>query len=73
MTLLQNFVSSLEDPRILFPVLLWSVVWKGIALWRCGRNNQLPWFVVLLVLNTLGIGEIIYLSWFQKDLNKKRR
>lgn len=52
---------------ILFAVLIiWSLVWKGLALWRCGRNNQLTWFVVLLIVNTAGILEIIYILWFQK-------
>ncbi len=46
--------------------LVWSFVWKGIALWKCGRNNQLAWYIALLILNTCGILEIIYLLWFQK-------
>lgn len=41
--------------------LLWSLVWKGLALWKAGRNNQLGWFVALLVVNTLGLLEIFYL------------
>jgi len=47
-------------------LLLWSLVWKGVALWKCGRNNQLVWFIVLLVVNTAGILEIIYILWFQR-------
>jgi len=39
----------------------WSAVWKGIALWRAGRNGSLTWFIVLLLVNTLGILEIIYI------------
>jgi methionyl-tRNA synthetase len=46
--------------------LVWSFIWKGIALWKCGRNNQLVWFIALLVVNTAGILEIIYLLWFQR-------
>ena len=44
---------------------LWSVVWKGFALWYAGRAGQKIWFVVLLVVNTLGILEIIYLLFFR--------
>lgn len=51
-------------------VIIWSFIWKGIALWKCGRNNQLAWFVVLLLINTAGILEIIYLLFFQ---NKKQK
>lgn len=54
-------------------VIVWSAVWKMIALWKCGRNNQLVWFVVLAVLNTAGILPIVYLAFFQKKAAKKRR
>lgn len=47
-------------------IVIWSSIWKGIALWKCGRNNQLGWYIALLILNTCGILEIIYLVWFQK-------
>jgi len=47
-------------------LIVWSAIWKGIALWKCGRNNQLRWFVVLFIINTASILEIIYLVWFQK-------
>jgi len=69
MTLLQTI---LNDPKYLIPILFWSLVWKGISLWKCGRNNQPRWFVALLVINTVGILEIIYITWFQRDRNKKR-
>ena len=50
----------------LIPLIIWSVIWKGLALWKSARNNQLAWFVVMLVLNTAGILEIVYLLFFQK-------
>lgn len=50
----------------LIPLIIWSVIWKGLALWKSARHNQLAWFVVMLVLNTAGILEIIYLLFFQK-------
>jgi methionyl-tRNA synthetase len=42
-------------------LLLWSILWKGLALWHSGRREHVRWFVILLVVNTLGILEIIYL------------
>ena len=42
-------------------LLLWSVFWKGLALWHSGRRGEPWWFVIMLLLNTLGILEIIYL------------
>jgi methionyl-tRNA synthetase len=47
-------------------VALWSLIWKGLALWRAARVEQTAWFVILLVVNTAGILEIIYLLFFAK-------
>ena len=44
--------------------LLWSFAWKGVALWKAARNNDMVWFVVLLFVNTLGILEIVYIYLF---------
>jgi methionyl-tRNA synthetase len=46
--------------------IIWSLNWKGIALWKASKNNQLGWFICLLVINTVGILEITYLFFFQK-------
>lgn len=42
-------------------LVLWSLFWKGLALWRAGRRGQPWWFVIMLIVNTVGILEIIYL------------
>lgn len=43
---------------------LWSLIWKGLALWKSARNDQRYWFVALLLINTVGILEILYLFVF---------
>ena len=45
-------------------ILAWSLAWKGLALWKAAREGSKPWFVALLVINTLGILEILYLYVF---------
>jgi methionyl-tRNA synthetase len=50
-------------------VALWTIVWKGWALWTAARRHEKKWFVVLLVVNTLGVLEIIYLFF----LNKRKK
>ena len=50
---------------LLVIVALWTLVIKGYALWHAARNGQKGWFIVLLVVNTLGILEIVYLIWFR--------
>ena len=51
-------------------VLVWSLVWKGLALWRAAREGSKPWFIVLLIINTVGILEILYLYVFSKRSKK---
>ena len=48
-------------------LLIWSLVWKGMALWKAARNDQRYWFVALLIINTGGILEILYLFIFAKN------
>ncbi len=40
---------------------IWGVIWKGIGLWHAGVDRNLLWFVLMFVLNTLGILEIVYI------------
>jgi len=47
-------------------MVAWTLVWKGMALWKSARLGHKKWFVVLLVLNTVGILEILYLYVFSK-------
>lgn len=50
---------------LVLAAILWSLVLKGFALWYSARAEQKGWFVALLVVNTFGILEIIYLIWFR--------
>jgi methionyl-tRNA synthetase len=47
-------------------ILIWTLVWKALALWRAARQGSEWWFIALLILNTMGIFEIIYLYVFSK-------
>jgi len=51
---------------LLFALFLWGLVWKGIALWNAAKTNQKNWFISLLVINSIGILEIVYLLYFSK-------
>jgi len=56
----------------LIPLIIWSTVWKGLGLWKSGRNNHLIWFIAMFFLNTAGILPIIYIFLFQKKGKKKK-
>ena len=42
-------------------ITVWSLPWKGVALWKAARVSHTKWFIVLLLINTLGILDIIYI------------
>lgn len=43
------------------PIMIWTLFWKGCALWFAVKNEKKWWFVALLVLNTFGLLEIVYI------------
>jgi len=63
---LSSFLNDPKKSSLMLLLLLWSIVWKGFALWKSARNNHSIWFIVMLVVNTFGIVEIIYLAFFSK-------
>lgn len=69
-----NFM--LAHPWIIILILLWTIPWKGAALWRAARRAHPGWFIALLLLNTFAILEILYLfifsNWKKKIVNPKK-
>lgn len=69
---MQNFMqlNSLDLSPSQFLLLglitIWSIFWKGLALWHTVKRGEKKWFVVILVLNTFGILELIYLFYVIK-------
>ena len=53
-------------PILFVLVLVWTLIWEGIALWKAARAGSKKWFIALLLINTLGILEILYIFVFSK-------
>ncbi len=71
---LSGLATQLGIPLWLFAIILvWIVVWKLLALWKSARNNHIVWFIVLAVINTVGILEILYIYVFSKFGKKEKR
>jgi hypothetical protein len=68
-----NTIMQVLNPNspILYILIAWTLIWKGIALWHSARNKQKGWFIVLLIVSTVGILEIIYLIFFKKGSAKQ--
>jgi len=64
-----EFLSQLH---ILIPLFIWSLFWKGLALWTAGTRKEKNWFIVFFLVNTAGILEIIYL-WTRKKSKKVKK
>ncbi|MCX6755271.1 MAG: DUF5652 family protein [Candidatus Nomurabacteria bacterium] len=50
-------------------VILWTLAWKCYSSWLASKNNDKRWFVALVVLNTAGILDMIYVFWVLKKTN----
>jgi len=57
----------------LIPIIIWELIWKGIALWKSAQNSQKAWFIVILIVNTIGLLSIIYILFFQNKKNEKNK
>jgi len=51
---------------ILAVAMIWSIFWKGTALWHAARKGHSTWFIAMMFINTLGVLEIIYLFGVEK-------
>jgi hypothetical protein len=63
-TAMANYLAS--HLWVILLAVLWTLPWKGVALWKAARNRSIAWFVAIFLINTLGILEIIYIFIFSK-------
>lgn len=68
-----NDILSVPLDRQLWYLALfaWAVVWKGMALWRAAHKEHKWWFIAFLIVNTLGILEILYIYVFSVERHHK--
>jgi len=66
---LQMFNDVIEKTLWLFILMVvWSLAWKGIALWKSARLGHKWWFLAFLLINTLGLLEIIYIFFVSNKM-----
>jgi hypothetical protein len=69
-----HYLSTHPWLPFLFAVLaIWTIIWKGTALWKAAREGRKDWFILLLVVNTVGILEIVYIFFFSKKKAQKSK
>lgn len=57
-----------QMPSFFIPLMIWSAVWTGLALWHAARRGEKWWFILFILIHTAGILEIIYLVFVAKAL-----
>jgi hypothetical protein len=55
-----------QNAWVIVLAVLWALPWKGAALWKAARNSDRWWFIALILINTLGLLEILYIFVFSK-------
>lgn len=65
---MQNFI--IEHPVLVGVIVVWEIIWKLVAMWHAARNGSKVWFIILALLNTIGILPIIYLAAVKKSDQK---
>jgi len=53
----------LETNPWIYLLIIWIIVWKALALWQAARREEKIWFIAIMIINTFGILEIIYLAY----------
>ena len=66
MELVNSWSNLMLMTWVILLLVLWTLPWKGVALWRAAGNKHLWWFVALFLVNTLAILEIIYIFGFSR-------
>jgi len=51
---------------LLVILVVWELFWKSASMWHAARKKDIFWFFILLIFNTLGILDLIYLFGFEK-------
>lgn len=57
---------------ILIVIVIWIIIWKLLALWKSARKGHIVWFIILAIINTVGILEILYFYIFS-EMNFKKK
>ncbi len=68
---MEQFIDNQWIAWAIVIVGLWTLPWKGVALWKSARQNEKWWFIALLVINTVGLLEILYIFVFSKKKETK--
>lgn len=53
---------------IIILIVLWDAIWKLIALWKAARNNHHIWFILIGIINSVGILPLVYILLYNRRI-----
>jgi hypothetical protein len=56
-----------DHPGLVLAIVIWTMIWKCLALWKASQRREMTWFVVIFIINTFGILDIIYYYFVGKN------
>jgi len=56
---------------IIMVAVVWTVFWKALSLWHAAKKGRKGWFILLLLINSLGALDAFYLFYVEKIKTKK--
>ena len=70
-----NLATQAGIPLWLFIIILiWMAAWKLLGMWKAAQKKSVIWFIVLGLVNTVGILPILYIYVFSEmKFSKKKR
>lgn len=67
---LQSIQALIEQhPAFFLMLTLWSIIWKGLALWKAAQRHERNWFMIILIVNTFGILDLIYYYFVGRNVD----
>ena len=74
---MEDFFGKLLDPSEITPfavlIALWSLPWKGVALWKASQKKSKGWFIALLLINTAALLDALYIFYFSKKSSPEEK
>lgn len=70
---MEKFIEDITSPEFISLALLtlWTLPWKGYALWNAVKLGHKKWFITLLILQTGALLEIIYIFFVLRQRKKR--
>ncbi len=52
---------------LIIALAIWDGIWKLFAMWRACKRDSVLWFVLIALLNTMGILPTLYLIFTREE------